>query len=94
MAMDNKIKRASFAMRPEGEGMDQDFDEKVANAKKINGIIKLKSQEASLVITNLPPILKEQLASEYMSFCSAMTEGLNRVLLIQNSSQEVLTHYS
>jgi hypothetical protein len=94
MAMENKIKRASSAMKSNGEGMDQGFDEKVENAAKINKIIKAKSEEASLVITNLPPVLKDQHPNEYMAFCSAMTEGLKRVLLIQNSSQEVLTHYS
>ena len=53
-----------------------------------------KSKDASLVITNLPPILKNQNAQEYMNFCSSMTDNLKRVLLIQNSTQEVLTHYN
>lgn len=33
---------------------DQDFDERIENAKKINEIILQRSKEASLVITNLP----------------------------------------
>jgi hypothetical protein len=55
MAMEHKIKRASNARGHD----DQDSDERVVNAKLINQIITGKSKDASLVITNLPPILKE-----------------------------------
>jgi len=35
-----------------------DMDERLENAKRINEIIIKRSKDASLVITNLPPILQ------------------------------------
>jgi hypothetical protein len=37
--------------------IDQDADELIVNARKINQIILERSKDASLVITNLPPII-------------------------------------
>jgi hypothetical protein len=53
VALDNKIKRGN-----ETRDLDQDADEKIMNAKRINQIILNKSKDASLVVTNLPPILE------------------------------------
>jgi hypothetical protein len=36
---------------------DDDVEENVESAKKINQIILSRSKDASLVLTNLPPIL-------------------------------------
>jgi hypothetical protein len=71
-----------------------DMDEKIESSKRLNEIIVERSKEASLVITNLPPILEGQKAQDYLSFCSNMTQNITRLLFIQNSSKEVLTQYS
>ena len=58
----------------------------------MNRMMLLRSkEETSIVITNLPPIIKGQSAKDYLSFCEMMTQGINRVIFIQNSSKEVLT---
>lgn len=74
-----------------GDHYEGETEEKIESARKINEIILNRSKEASLVITNLPPILEGQKAEEYLSFCSTLTENITRVLFIQNSSKEVLT---
>ena len=51
VALDDRIKRGN-------ETIDQDTDERVMNAKRINQIIIGKSKDASLVVTNLPPVLE------------------------------------
>ena len=74
--------------------MEQDSlgDEKLESARQINRIMMDRSKDASLVITNLPPIIDERKnPREYLAFCSVMTEGIKRLLFIQNSSKEVLT---
>jgi hypothetical protein len=55
VALDNRMKRGN-----ETRDLDQDADEKIMNAKRINQIILNKSKDSSLVVTNLPPILEGQ----------------------------------
>jgi hypothetical protein len=59
-----------------------DMEELNDSAKKLNQIILERSKDASLVITNLPPILDGQKAENYLSFCSTMTENITRLLFI------------
>jgi hypothetical protein len=70
------------------------MEERIDSAKKLNSIILENSKDASLVITNLPPLIEGQRAEDYLNFCSSMTENITRLLFIQNSSKEVLTQYS
>ena len=65
---------------------DQIVDENedlIKSAEELNKIIKERStQETSIVITNLPPLIKEQSSTTYLQFCSKMTSDLERVLFI------------
>ena len=45
------------------------MDDLLENAKSINNLIMERSKDASLVITNLPPVIHGQNAQEYLSFC-------------------------
>lgn len=94
-AKEYKLKRSSSIRESNQEEMNFQSTEALReNAKKINEIILKRSTDASLVITNLPPLIRGQSAQDYLMFCSQMTSDLQRVLFIQNSSKEVLTHYS
>lgn len=64
-------------------------------AVKLNGVILDKSQDAQLVLLNMPgPPRNRQGDENYMEFLEVLTEGLNRVLLVRGSGREVVTIYS
>uniref|UniRef100_A0A8D0CF37 Solute carrier family 12 member 5a n=1 Tax=Scleropages formosus TaxID=113540 RepID=A0A8D0CF37_SCLFO len=64
-------------------------------ALKLNGVIAKKSQEAKLVLLNMPGPPKNRTGDEnYMEFLEVLTEGLNRVLLVRGGGREVITIYS
>jgi spore germination cell wall hydrolase CwlJ-like protein len=92
-AQENRQKKMNITSERDGSETlpDEEVEEKQESAKQINELIIERSKEASLVITNLPPILKGQSSHEYLKFCTLMTEGIQRLLFIQNSSKEVLT---
>jgi len=46
------------------------------------------------VITTLPPRENNQNPVEYLEFCSAVTEGIQRLLLVENPGKEVITQFS
>jgi len=73
---------------------EEDWDEKMRHASSLNSKILRHSKNASLVITNLPPRYEGQSHQEYMQFCQSMTEGVERLLFIENSGKEVMTQYS
>ncbi|XP_056593857.1 solute carrier family 12 member 7 isoform X2 [Triplophysa dalaica] len=64
-------------------------------AVKLNEVVVCKSQDAHLVLLNMPGPPKNQEGDEnYMEFLEVMMEGLNRVLLVRGGGQEVITIYS
>lgn len=92
--MENRLRKNNQSHNNEDNGTlpdVEDPEEKIESAQQINEIIMKHSKEASLVITNLPPILEGQKAQDYLRFCSLLTENIQRLLFIQNSSKEVLT---
>uniref|UniRef100_A0A8C1PB86 Solute carrier family 12 member 5a n=1 Tax=Cyprinus carpio TaxID=7962 RepID=A0A8C1PB86_CYPCA len=64
-------------------------------ALRLNEVIIKKSQEARLVLLNMPGPPKNRSGDEnYMEFMEVLTEGLNRVLLVRGGGREVITIYS
>uniref|UniRef100_W5JZX5 Solute carrier family 12 member 5 n=1 Tax=Astyanax mexicanus TaxID=7994 RepID=W5JZX5_ASTMX len=64
-------------------------------ALRLNSEIVKKSQEAKLVLLNMPGPPKNRTGDEnYMEFLEVLTEGLNRVLLVRGGGREVITIYS
>uniref|UniRef100_A0A8C2J9M6 Solute carrier family 12 member 5a n=1 Tax=Cyprinus carpio TaxID=7962 RepID=A0A8C2J9M6_CYPCA len=64
-------------------------------ALRLNEVIVKKSQEAKLVLLNMPGPPKNRSGEEnYMEFMEVLTEGLNRVLLVRGGGREVITIYS
>lgn len=64
-------------------------------AVRLNGVVLDKSQDAQLVLLNMPGPPKNRQGDEnYMEFLEVLTEGLNRVLLVRGSGREVVTIYS
>ncbi|KAL5287968.1 hypothetical protein ACFFRR_008671 [Megaselia abdita] len=66
-------------------------------AVKLNEVIVNKSQDAQLVILNLPGPPKDtkfERENNYMEFLEVLTEGLERVLMVRGGGREVITIYS
>uniref|UniRef100_A0A8C9WD86 Solute carrier family 12 member 5a n=1 Tax=Scleropages formosus TaxID=113540 RepID=A0A8C9WD86_SCLFO len=79
-----------FNMKP-----NQSNVRRMHTALKLNGVIAKKSQEAKLVLLNMPGPPKNRTGDEnYMEFLEVLTEGLNRVLLVRGGGREVITIYS
>uniref|UniRef100_A0A8C9WHL4 Solute carrier family 12 member 5a n=1 Tax=Scleropages formosus TaxID=113540 RepID=A0A8C9WHL4_SCLFO len=84
-----------FNMKPEWENLNQSNVRRMHTALKLNGVIAKKSQEAKLVLLNMPGPPKNRTGDEnYMEFLEVLTEGLNRVLLVRGGGREVITIYS
>lgn len=75
--------------------LDKSKIRKMNTAVKLNRAIKEKSKLSRLVVLNLPcpPSSKDGLIN-YMDYLEAMTEGLERVLMVRGSGKEVVTIYS
>lgn len=70
---------------------------KMHNALSLNGAITNESQNAELVVVNMPlPPSSYDKAREisYMEFIEALTDGIERVLLVHGGGQEVVTAFS
>ncbi|XP_066099257.1 solute carrier family 12 member 7 isoform X2 [Saccopteryx bilineata] len=79
-----------FSLKP-----NQSNVRRMHTAVKLNGVVLNKSQDAQLVLLNMPgPPRNRQGDENYMEFLEVLTEGLNRVLLVRGSGREVITIYS
>ncbi|XP_065368003.1 solute carrier family 12 member 6 isoform X3 [Calliphora vicina] len=90
----------------DGDGSNDEYVEKKPNemnvrrmhtAVKLNEVIVNKSQDAQLVIMNLPGPPKDinpARESNYMEFLEVLTEGLEKVLMVRGGGREVITIYS
>ncbi|XP_039591784.1 solute carrier family 12 member 5 isoform X2 [Polypterus senegalus] len=84
-----------FNMKPEWESLNQSNVRRMHTALKLNEVIMKKSQDAKLVLLNMPGPPKNRTGDEnYMEFLEVLTEGLNRVLLVRGGGREVITIYS
>uniref|UniRef100_A0A4W4DWX1 Solute carrier family 12 member 5b n=1 Tax=Electrophorus electricus TaxID=8005 RepID=A0A4W4DWX1_ELEEL len=82
--------RDMFNMKP-----NQSNVRRMHHAQKLNEVIVRKSQDAKLVLLNMPGPPKNRMGEEnYMEFLEVLTEGLNRVLLVRGGGREVITIYS
>jgi len=71
-------------------------------AVKLNEAIVDKSHSSKLVVINLPGLPRDimtgkgtnESAHHYMEFLEALTEGLDRVLMVRGGGREVITIYS
>lgn len=66
-------------------------------AVRLNQVIHDRSHSSKLVILNLPGLPKStttQTEHHYMEFIEALTEGLDRVLLVRGAGREVITIFS
>ncbi|CAO2592041.1 Solute carrier family 12 member 7 [Lemmus lemmus] len=84
-----------FSLKPEWGNLDQSNVRRMHTAVKLNGVVLNKSQDAQLVLLNMPgPPKNHQGDENYMEFLEVLTEGLNRVLLVRGGGREVITIYS
>ncbi|XP_058870316.1 solute carrier family 12 member 7-like isoform X2 [Acipenser ruthenus] len=82
--------RDLFNMKP-----NQSNVRRMHTAVKLNEVVVNKSQDAHLVLLNMPGPPKNKCGDEnYMEFLEVLTEGLNRVLLVRGGGREVITIYS
>ncbi|XP_034164432.1 solute carrier family 12 member 7 isoform X2 [Pangasianodon hypophthalmus] len=82
--------RDIFNMKP-----NQSNVRRMHTAVKLNEVVLNKSQDAQLVLLNMPGPPKNRGGDEnYMEFLEVLLEGLNRVLLVRGGGREVITIYS
>ncbi|XP_078271799.1 solute carrier family 12 member 7-like isoform X2 [Rhinoraja longicauda] len=82
--------RDIFNMKP-----NQSNVRRMHTAVKLNEVVVNRSQDARLVLLNMPGPPKNRQGDEnYMEFLEVLTEGLNRVLMVRGGGSEVITIYS
>ncbi|XP_061111239.1 solute carrier family 12 member 7-like isoform X2 [Conger conger] len=82
--------RDLFNMKP-----NQSNVRRMHTAVKLNEAIVSKSQDAQLVLLNMPgPPRSKDGDENYMEFLEVLMEGLNHVLLVRGGGREVITIYS
>lgn len=87
--------RDIFNMKPEWENLNQSNVRRMHTAVKLNEAVVNKSQNAHLVLLNMPGPPKNKGGDEnYMEFLEVLIEGLERVLLVRGGGREVITVYS
>ncbi|XP_058268966.1 solute carrier family 12 member 7 isoform X2 [Hemibagrus wyckioides] len=86
----NMAVRDIFNMKP-----NQSNVRRMHTAVKLNEVVLNKSQDAQLVLLNMPGPPRNRDGDEnYMEFLEVLLEGLNRVLLVRGGGREVITIYS
>ncbi|XP_019365281.1 PREDICTED: solute carrier family 12 member 5 [Gavialis gangeticus] len=81
--------------KPEEEVRNQSNVRRMHTAVKLNEVIVKKSQDAKLVLLNMPGPPRNRKGDEnYMEFLEVLTEHLDRVLLVRGGGREVITIYS
>ncbi|XP_058269125.1 solute carrier family 12 member 7 isoform X4 [Hemibagrus wyckioides] len=91
----NMAVRDIFNMKPEWESLNQSNVRRMHTAVKLNEVVLNKSQDAQLVLLNMPGPPRNRDGDEnYMEFLEVLLEGLNRVLLVRGGGREVITIYS
>ncbi|XP_074928517.1 solute carrier family 12 member 5 [Chelonoidis abingdonii] len=84
-----------FSMKPEWENLNQSNVRRMHTAVKLNEVIVKKSQNAKLVLLNMPGPPRNRKGDEnYMEFLEVLTEHLDRVMLVRGGGREVITIYS
>ncbi|XP_053902366.1 solute carrier family 12 member 5 isoform X1 [Malaclemys terrapin pileata] len=79
-----------FNMKP-----NQSNVRRMHTAVKLNEVIVKKSQNAKLVLLNMPGPPRNRKGDEnYMEFLEVLTEHLDRVMLVRGGGREVITIYS
>lgn len=76
---------------------DESNVRRMHTAVRLNEVMVEKSHSAKLVVLNLPGLPKHSGSDtehHYMEFIEALTEGLDRVLLVRGAGREVITIYS
>jgi potassium/chloride transporter 4/5/6 len=76
---------------------DESNVRRMHTAVRLNEVMVEKSHSAKLVVLNLPGLPKQtgtDTEHHYMEFIEALTEGLDRVLLVRGAGREVITIYS
>ncbi|GIX77043.1 solute carrier family 12 member 7 [Caerostris extrusa] len=98
---ENDIKASTEPEKPAGDGKsllakpDEANVRRMHTAVKLNEVITSKSQDAQLVVINLPGPPKMKIGEEnYMEFIEVLTEGLDKVLMVRGGGREVITIYS
>lgn len=87
--------RDVFNMKPEWGSLNQSNVRRMHTAVRLNEVVVNKSQDARLVLLNMPgPPRNRQGDENYMEFLEVLTEGLNRVLMVRGGGSEVITIYS
>ncbi|MEE6506541.1 hypothetical protein FKM82_007720 [Ascaphus truei] len=87
--------RDFFNMKPEWENLNQSNVRRMHTAVKLNEVIVKKSQDARLVLLNMPGPPRNRKGDEnYMEFLEVLTEHLDRVMLVRGGGREVITIYS
>nr|UQS87555.1 solute carrier family 12 member 7a [Rhamdia quelen] len=87
--------RDLFNMKPEWEHLNQSNVRRMHTAVKLNEAVVSKSQNAHLVLLNMPGPPKNKCGDEnYMEFLEVLMEGLGRVLLVRGGGREVITIFS
>ncbi|KAI5625674.1 solute carrier family 12 member 7 isoform X3 [Silurus asotus] len=82
--------RDFFNMKPSHSNV-----RRMHTAVKLNEAVVNKSQDAHLVLLNMPGPPKNKGGDEnYMEFLEVLMEGLDRVLLVRGGGREVITIYS
>mmetsp|Transcript_8277 Transcript_8277/g.10472 ORF Transcript_8277/g.10472 Transcript_8277/m.10472 type:complete len:231 (+) Transcript_8277:2-694(+) len=82
--------------RNKGEELDENSNNvkhlHIETAKHLNAKIREHSADANLVVINLP-LSRSTLPTEFIDYTNALTDSLDRVIMIRGSGNERITEY-